>query len=284
MLEDLRDDILFIDETDDPHLGAAFDAEQWIDLPDFFYAFTPGRRRNLAWLVTRDVDDLDFFLVRLCFLGQLLFQAVTTHAVRVPTIIAHQLKRLLRNMLGDGGDELLRRVDFKVAFPFAVIHLGLVDHRAGIGIVGDLLFGKWIEVSQVRLSPDDVLGQSFPALFVFPADTHPVVHGKTRIVPPLEEHGDDGVVDLAFFFQHGQDVGAVQFRQGAQVETRHDMEGAVGAEQAVCHQGVDVRVPLGIVAKSLDSHDHVGDHRSEETELLDKFLLVAQSKVDIMFP
>ena len=75
-------------------------------------------------------------------------------AIRVPAVIAHQLKGLFRNVLGDGGNEFQGGKYLEIlppALTFALSRFGLVNNRAARRVIGDFLDRKWIEVSQTRL-------------------------------------------------------------------------------------------------------------------------------------
>ena len=123
------------------------------------------------------------------------FFALSPAPVRVPAVIAHQLKRFLRNMLGDGGNEFLGGKDLEV-FPTALAlgrHLlRSVDHHAGCIIISDLLYRKRIA--------DDVLGQGLLAHLVVTGQSHPVVQGESGIVPPGQKLANQLIINQFLLF------------------------------------------------------------------------------------
>lgn len=52
----------------------------------------------------------------------LAFLAVPSRTVRIPSVISYELKQLVRSMLGDGGNELIRFEDFKILLVLAMVH------------------------------------------------------------------------------------------------------------------------------------------------------------------
>ena len=117
MLQNLADDLGVGYEADDHHLAAALRADQRINLPDLFDvprskcpwgAFPPLRRWDVLRPIFGYVDDFHCSRhVRLVGGGSRLFAllALAPAAVRVPAVIAHQLKGFFREVMGDGGNE-----------------------------------------------------------------------------------------------------------------------------------------------------------------------------------
>ena len=106
-----------------------------------------------------NVDDLhDLTRCRGLFGGTLV--ALAAHLVRIPPVVTDKLEALVRDVLGDGGDEVAWRENLEVAL-YLRVELGAVDDQAiGVGLVRGadlhLLHGEGVA--------DDVLGQAAQVL------------------------------------------------------------------------------------------------------------------------
>jgi hypothetical protein len=97
--EHFFDDLALVDEGHNPHLALAGGADHGIGLPDFLDEVPPFFGGNAA------------------------------HLIGIPAIVAHKLKTLVGNVLGDGGNEVAGREDLKIAVNLGV-HPGAVDDGA----------------------------------------------------------------------------------------------------------------------------------------------------------
>ena len=76
---------------------------------------------------------------------------------------------------------------------------------------------------------------------------------------PFHNHGDKGIINQTFLFQHRQDAGSEQFGQRSYGKLWYDMEYAVPAKQTIGHNRVNVQMSFGIIAKSLNRHHRAAD-------------------------
>ena len=137
VLQDVPHHVVLGDERDDLHLRPAPRAAQRVHLPDPLDALPPRGRGDTTGAVFTDIDQhLAEPGLRLALLAcRLLLGPLPTAAVGVPAVVAHHLESLVRDVLGDPGDELGGRHDEEVLPRLAVGHGGVVDHHAGLGIV-----------------------------------------------------------------------------------------------------------------------------------------------------
>ena len=99
-----------------------------------FMVMGPLSRGDTARFVFGDIDDLHG-PARGFGLFDGTFVALAAHLVGVPAIVAGELEALVRDVLGDGGDEVARTEDLEVALNLRV-EAGAVDDGAlGIGPV-----------------------------------------------------------------------------------------------------------------------------------------------------
>jgi hypothetical protein len=116
VLQDLPDDRLFLDESDDPHVSATFRAEQRIDFVNLLYQAGPGAASGpgLGGVVLNGRC-----LRRLCF--KALLPPLSPLNAGVPTIVSDEVLSSVRDMRRDGGQEVERVVYLKVPIrPLAV--------------------------------------------------------------------------------------------------------------------------------------------------------------------
>ena len=132
MAQDAFDDGGFVDEGDDAHLVLAARAKERVGFPDFLDEFAPLFGRNPAGLERGDVVVIA--LGRIHDFGLRLLEPLAAHLVGIPSVIAHELKAFVRDVLGDAGDEVARAEHFKIALDLRV-HPGAVNDRVP-GAVG----------------------------------------------------------------------------------------------------------------------------------------------------
>ena len=82
---------------------------------------------------------------------------------------------------------------------------------------------------------------------------------KTGIVTPFHEHLDENVIDQPFLFQHLQYMCPKEFRTAPNIHFGHDIKIATIKKQAFRHEGVEVGMPSGIVAKCLNYNNDTGN-------------------------
>ena len=133
-------------------------------------------------------------------------------SVRIPAVVSHHLKILLRDMLSDGGDEFFGREDLEVLLVAPVSHAGAVEDFAGVLQVGDLLLGEGI--------PQDVFRQGLLPVSVVPGDLISGMHAETTVMP---DHAffDEHLPYSAFSLEHDRDA-------EDEMSMGHGMENVVG--------------------------------------------------------
>jgi len=130
-------------------------------------------------------------------------------------------------------------------------HLRLVDHHSRHLIVAELVQGERVA--------DDILGQGRYPLLVSSGNTDGVIDVEAGGMVPFHQHGDKGVVYHLFLQQQFQEPGSKQFGQGLERRFRHHIKNAVASKESVGYDGVDMRMPPGIVTESLNSHHRPDD-------------------------
>ena len=167
-------------------------------------------------------------------------------------------------MLGDSGYELFRCRDGKVLFVFAVGHPGMVDHHAGIMIV--------VQFGDGKRTANDVLGQVGHAGCIITGYANGIIHAEAGGMPPLHYHSYEGIIDQAFFFEHGQDIGPKQFCQWFDVCLLwHDMEHAAAPEEPVGDYCMDMRMPFCIITKGLNGQYSANDSIIQSKDCPEKY-------------
>ena len=114
--QDLLDHVALrrLDEGDDLHLAAALGTLQRVDLVDPLDEHGPGLAARLAGWMPRRVPAYRRGDIggRRCRFGRLPPQPAGL--VRVPAVIADQMRALGRNVLGELGQEIQRREDLEI--------------------------------------------------------------------------------------------------------------------------------------------------------------------------
>jgi len=105
MAEDLFGHLTVVDKRDDAHFAGAVRTQQGVGFPYLLDEFAPLGRRNPPRLVLGDVNDLHRVICGSSLLRGA-FVALAPHLVRVPTIVPDELEAFVRDVLGDGGDEV----------------------------------------------------------------------------------------------------------------------------------------------------------------------------------
>lgn len=109
MLQDLSDDLLFLNESDNPHGTCALAAGQRIDFVDLLYQAGPGAAGGPGFggviLYRRRFR-------RLCF--KALFPPLPSLNAGIPAIVADEVLSSVGDMGRDGDQEIERFIDLKV--------------------------------------------------------------------------------------------------------------------------------------------------------------------------
>ena len=101
----------------------------WVGFPDFLDEFAPLLGRDPAELERGNGDDL--VLGRGHGFGVCLVEVLAAQLVRVPAVVADELKAFIRDVLGDAGDEVGRAEHFKIALDLRVHPRAGNDRVAG---------------------------------------------------------------------------------------------------------------------------------------------------------
>ena len=99
MAQDTLDHLRVVDERNDTHRVSTSRTHQGIRLPNPLDEFAPLGRGDTAGLMLRHIDDLHGLADGQRLLGGP-FLTLPAHFVGVPTDVAHQLKALVRDVLG----------------------------------------------------------------------------------------------------------------------------------------------------------------------------------------
>ncbi len=223
MAQDALDHLALIDEGDDAHLARARRTNQRVGLPHLLDELAPFRRWWTPGAVFGDINDFDPVGGRLPFPAFSLLVALSAHLIRIPAIVAHELKILIRDMLGDGGNKVAGGKDFKVA-PDLGVHAGAVDDGAGFRIGMHLVDGEGVA--------DDVLREPFEILFLMRLHALAAVDAKAGVLPAQEHPGTVGRQE-PFIHQKGDGAGAEELFEWADAGLRQNMEPAAALEKSV---------------------------------------------------
>lgn len=132
-------------------------------------------------------------------------------------------------------------------------HLRAVDKRTR--------FLDLTQIGQRKGVADYVLDDILDTLGVSCLAPHLIMDTEPRVVPPGEDLFYQGVIKTTFVFQHLQDRSTEEFSKRPNIYPRHQIRISTLVKDLICHQGMDVRMPFGIVAESLDGQ---GDTRNPQ--------------------
>ncbi len=192
--------------------------------------------------------------------GRLLPQAAGL--VRVPAVIADQVRAVRRDVLRELGDKLQRREEL------------VIPLRAG-GQTFQLRIGKGPAVGLPRLVDDlpglrhldqpreaeraagHVLHEALDARLVAGGQVDRLIDAEARVRPAADVL-DDFRLDLPLGQIESKNRLLPGGFQPLAVELRHGQEFALGREAAARDQGMDMRVPVEQIAVRLDGGGHAG--------------------------
>lgn len=97
-----------VDQRDNPHLARTAGTEERIGFPHLLDEFAPLRRWHPARFVSRHVDDLHGLTCGLGLFGDT-FVPPAAYLVAVPAVVPDELEAIVRDVRGDGGDEVAQR-------------------------------------------------------------------------------------------------------------------------------------------------------------------------------
>jgi len=109
-----------------------------------------------------------------------LFVALAAHLVGVPAVVADELKALVGNVLGDGGDEVTRAENLEVAVNL-LVHAGTIDDRVAGRVDLHLFDGERVA--------DDVLGQALQVFALVGLHAAAAVNVEASVHPPAQHPG-----------------------------------------------------------------------------------------------
>ncbi len=163
------------------HLSRAARASERVRFPDLLDELAPLGRRDAAGLVFGDVEDLDSLARGLGLLGGA-FVALAAHLVAVPAVVADKLEALIRDVLGNGSDEVAGREHLEVALNLRV-HAGAVDD----GTLGRRPVGRvHLHLLDREGIPDDVLREPLQILTLVGQHAAAAMDVEARMHPTSE--------------------------------------------------------------------------------------------------
>ena len=179
----------------------------------------------------------------------------TGHApgfIGIDAVVADGLLAFGWQVVDGGGDEVGGFEDLEVTFD-VVVTLGAVDDGFGGGVPGDFLEGEGMA--------QEVLGQAFAASGIVRCDDFlpPIVDVEAWVFPG-EEVGELLRADEFGVAQGVKEAVAEKLDGGGHGFLRHAVESAVGGEESVGGEDVEVRVEDQVVAKGVH-----GCHGSDAT-------------------
>ncbi len=255
--EHLFDDVPLVNEGHNSHFLLAGGADHGISLPDFLDEVPPFLGRNTAGLVFGHVDDLHalvYFFGLFFLLGA--FLALAAHLIGIPSIIAHELKALIRDVLGDGGDKITGGEELKIPVDLR-IHPGAVDDRAfavdGVGRLELHLFRR-------ERVADDIPCDALQVLAFVGLNAAAAVYVEAGMLPLLEHAGAFGGQE-ALFAEEGDEPGAEEFLDRIHAVVGEDQETFVAQKQSVGHEQVEMRVEVEVLvpqSRDVNGHDDAG--------------------------
>ena len=152
-----------------------------------------------------------------------------------------------REVVDDGGDEVGGFEDLEIPFG-GVVPLGAVDDGLGGGVPGDFLEGKGMaeEICGEALAPGAVVGGD--GFFAAVVDVEAGVF-------PSEQVSEFAGADELGVAQGVEEAVAEEFDGRVEVFGGHAVEMAVGGEEAVGSEDVEVRVEDQVIAEGVDGGD-----------------------------
>ena len=252
--EHLLDHLPFVNEGHNTHLALAVGTDEWVGLPDFLDEVPPFLGRNTAGLVFGHVDDLH----ALCHLFGLFlllgaFLALAAHLIGIPAVVAHELKALVGDVLGDGGDKVAGGEDLKVAMDLGV-HAGAVDDGAvlvhGVGRLEFHFLGR-------ERVADDIPCDTLQILAFVGHDAAAAVNVEAGVFPLLEHASALGRQE-ALLAEEGDEFGAEQPLHRIHSVLGKAKEAFVAQEQSVGHQQVQMGMEVEVFAEGVNGHDDAG--------------------------
>ena len=173
MAEDLLGDDAGVDERNYPHLVCTTRTHERVGFPHLFDQLAPFRRGDAARFVFGHVDDL-YGVAGGLGRFKSLFLTLAAHLIAIPAVVADQLKALVGDVLGDGGDKVAGGEDLKVALNLGVM-AGAVDDGAAAFLDLHLFDGERIA--------DDVLGEAFEVFALVGLDAVAAMHVESGMHP-----------------------------------------------------------------------------------------------------
>jgi len=73
---------------------------------------------------------------------------------------------------------------------------------------------------------------------------------------PGHEQLDESIINHSFLFQHFQDIGSEQLCKGTDIKFRHHKKLSTLKVETVGNHGMEMRMPVGIVAECLNNNDY----------------------------
>ena len=172
---------------------------------------------------------------------------MATGFVGVCAVVADGLLAFGREVEQHGGNEVGGFEDFEVALG-VVVAFGAVDDGLGAGVPGDFLEGKGMA--------QKILGEAFaPGVIVGGDGFYAAVVDVEAGVLPGEQVGEFAVADELGFAQGVEEAVAEEFDGRFEVFGGHAVEMAVGGEEAVGGEDVEVRVEDQVIAEGVDGGD-----------------------------
>lgn len=167
--------------------------------------------------------------------------------VGVGAVVADGLLPFGREVKESSGDEVGGFEDLEVALG-VVVSFGAVDDGLGRFVPGDLLEGKGMA--------EEILGEAFAAGAVVGGDGFfaTVVDVEAGMFP-REQVGEFSGADEFGFAQGVEEAVAEEFDGGGEVFGGHAVEMAVGGEEAVGSEDVEVRVEDQVIAEGVNGGD-----------------------------
>jgi hypothetical protein len=149
-------------------------------------------------------------------------------------------------VIDDGGEEINGFEDFEVAFG-VVVGLGTVDDGLGFGFPGDFLEGEGCA--------EQVLGEAFASVGVMGWDGALAAVDMESAVLPGKKVGEAGGTDVFGLAQGVEESVAEEFGGVCVTFGGHAVEAALGVEETVGDEEVEVGVEEEEVAKGVDGGD-----------------------------
>ncbi len=167
--------------------------------------------------------------------------------VGVGAVVADGLLAFGREVEQCGGDEVGGFEDLEVPFG-GVVALGAVDDGLGAGVPGDFLEGEGMA--------EEILGEAFASGAVVGGNGFlaAVVDVEAGVFPG-EEVGKFSGADELGFAQGVEEAVAEEFDGRFEVFGGHAVEMAVGGEEAVGSEDMEVRVEDQVIAEGVDGGD-----------------------------